>query len=213
VSPITASVREIIYPQFTPTRVSFFKVPPVGIIIALLVYLSFVMGLEYFNNFIPGAQHYEAFGLRAGLLTVAQLPLLILLAGKNNLIGLVTGVTYERLNVFHRWVARTMLLTATLHGGYQIYGWSRYGLVVIESQTDACWPRGNLLCSMQLILLGFATWSILLWMNVSTLAPIRNWYYEIFVIQHLLTFFGFIIAVMLHIPIFFGRYLPIFSPN
>jgi ferric-chelate reductase len=43
-------------------------------------------------------------------------------------------------------------------------------------------------------------------MNVSTLAPIRNWRYEFFVIQHLITFFGFIIAVMIHIPIFFGRY-------
>jgi ferric-chelate reductase len=43
-------------------------------------------------------------------------------------------------------------------------------------------------------------------MNVSTIAPIRNWRYEIFVVQHLITFFGFIIAVMLHIPVFYARY-------
>lgn len=108
----------------------------------LIVYLSFVLGLEFYNNNVEGAQHYEAIGLRAALLSAAQLPLIVLLAGKNNLIGLVTGTSYERLNVLHRWVARTLFLTATVHGYSQIYGWSRYGLVTIESQTDACWPRG-----------------------------------------------------------------------
>jgi len=108
----------------------------------LILYLSFVLGLEFFSNNIEGAQHYEAIGLRAALLSTAQLPLIVLLAGKNNFIGYVTGVSYERLNVLHRWVARTLFLTATIHGFSQVYGWSRYGLVTIESQTDACWPRG-----------------------------------------------------------------------
>jgi hypothetical protein len=54
---------------------------------------------------------------------------------------------------------------------------------------------------------GFAAWSILLWINISTLAPFRNWHYEFFVIQHLITFFGFIIAIMIHIPVFYSRYV------
>ena len=37
-------------------------------------------------------------------------------------------------------------------------------------------------------------------MNLSTLLPIRSWQYEFFVVQHILTFFGFIIAIMIHIP-------------
>jgi ferric-chelate reductase len=37
-------------------------------------------------------------------------------------------------------------------------------------------------------------------MNLSTLAPIRNFWYEFFIIQHILTFFGFIICIMLHLP-------------
>jgi hypothetical protein len=109
----------------------------------LVFYLAFVLGLEFYNNNVEGAQHYEAISLRATLLSMAQLPLVVLLAGKNNLIGYATGVSYERLNVLHRWVARTVLLTSTIHGFAQIYGWSRYGLVTIESQTDSCWPRGT----------------------------------------------------------------------
>jgi len=37
-------------------------------------------------------------------------------------------------------------------------------------------------------------------MNLSTLAPIRNFAYEFFVVQHLITFFGFIVAIMFHLP-------------
>lgn len=186
---ITAIVREVSYVQLTPTRRAFWvKIPPFGTISLLLTYLGFVLALEFINNDVPGAQHYQALGIRAAWLAVAQVPLLILLAGKNNLIGLVTGVSYERLNVLHRWVSRVLLLLATLHLGYQNYGWSLYGLVRMEWSTDTCPPTG------------IAAYAILLWLNLSTLAPFRSFSYEFFVIQHLITFFGFIVAVMIHLP-------------
>lgn len=189
VATIVAIFREASYPQFSPSRtVSWFKVPPIGTIQLLLVYLGFVLALEFTGNDIPGAQHYTAIGVRAAWLAVAQVPLLILLAGKNNLIGMITGVSYERLNVLHRWVARVLLLLATIHFGSQSYGWNRYGLMQLEWQTDTCPPTG------------IAAYAILLWLNLSTLAPFRHFSYEFFVVQHIITFFGFIIAVMFHLP-------------
>ena len=186
---VTAILREASYMQLTPARQAFWiKVPPFGIISLLLVYLGFVLALEFIDNDIPGAQHYTALGIRAGWLAIAQVPLLILLAGKNNLIGLVTGVSYERLNVLHRWVSRMLLLLATLHMGYQNYGWDQYGLRQLEWSTDSCPPTG------------IAAYAILLWMNLTTFAPMRNFSYEFFVVQHLITFFGFIIAIMIHLP-------------
>ena len=153
-----------------------------------MTYIAFILGLELYQNNITGAQHYTALGVRAAWLGVAQIPLLILLAGKNNLIGFVTGLSYERLNVYHRWVARSLLLTQTLHFGFQSYGWNQYGLMQLEWKTDTCPTTG------------IAAYAILLWMNISTLAPFRNFSYEFFVVQHLLTFFGLIIAIMMHIP-------------
>ena len=189
IATVTAIFRESSYPQWTFVRSAFWlKVPPLGTILVLLAYLAFILALEFINNDIPGAQHYTALGIRAAWLAVAQVPLLILLAGKNNLIGLVTGISYERLNVFHRWVARGLLLLATLHFGYQNYGWSQYGLVQLEWTTDTCPPTG------------IAAYALLLWINLSTVAPLRHLSYEFFVIQHLLTFFGFIIAIMMHLP-------------
>lgn len=189
VATVTAILREASYMQLTPARQAFWiKVPPFGTISLLLVYLGFVLALEFIDNDIPGAQHYTALGIRAGWLAIAQVPLLILLAGKNNLIGFVTGISYERLNVLHRWVSRMLLLLATLHMGYQNYGWDQYGLRQLEWSTDTCPPTG------------VAAYAILLWMNLTTFAPMRNFSYEFFVVQHLITFFGFIIAIMIHLP-------------
>ena len=49
-------------------------------------------------------------------------------------------------------------------------------------------------------------------MNVSSVAPLRNWHYEFFVVQHILTFMGFVVAIMIHIPVTYARiyvYIPI----
>jgi hypothetical protein len=186
---IMATAREVTYLQFTPTkRLLWFRVPPLGTILLLLAYLAFVLALEFVDNDIAGARHWQALGVRAGWLAVAQMPLLILLINKNNIVGLLTGASYERLNVLHRWSSRIMLLMAILHFGYQSYGWEQFGLTQLEWSSDDC-PKT-----------GIAAFAILLWMNLSTLAPVRYLSYEFFVVQHILTFFGFIIAIIFHLP-------------
>jgi ferric-chelate reductase len=186
---IIAVSREATYPQFSPSSTYLWlKVPPFGIILLLLTYLAFLMVLEFRDNNIAGAQHYTSLGVRASWLTVSQIPLLLLLSGKANLIGALVGVSYERLNVLHRWVARGMLLLITLHFGYQSYGWNEYGLMQLEWETDTCPPTG------------IAAYALLLWLNITSLAPIRNRFYEVFVVQHILSFIAFIYLVMRHIP-------------
>lgn len=159
-----------------------------GTLMLILLHFIFVVVLEFTNNSVPGAQFWQARGVRAGWLAVAQMPLLILLVGKNNLISLFTGVSHERLNVLHRWTARITLFLAILHFGYQSYGWQHFGLMTMEFNLDECPATG------------IAAFALLLWLNLTTLAPFRHWSYEFFVVQHIITFFGFIIAVMYHLP-------------
>lgn len=154
----------------------------------LVSYLAWVILLEFVNNNVQGAQHYTSLAVRAAWLGIAQVPLLILLAGKNNLIGLVSGISYERLNVIHRWSARILLFLVTLHVIFIHMSWNAYYLGPLEYATDSCVPTG------------WATYAILLWINLSTIRPFRNLSYEFFVVQHIITFFGFIIAVMWHLP-------------
>jgi ferric-chelate reductase len=185
---LTAIGREATYIQYTPKSSKSLKVPPVGTVSLLVVYVAWVLLLEFVNNNVEGAQHYTSLGIRAAWLGVAQVPLLILLAGKNNLIGVVSGVSYERLNVLHRWVSRVLLLLVTLHILFLHVSWNAYELGPLEYSTDSCIPTG------------WAVYAILIWMNISTAAPIWNFSYEFFVVQHIITFFGFIIAVMMHLP-------------
>lgn len=136
VACLTAIGREATYYQYTPTSSSWIKIPPVGIITLLLAYLVYIIALEFINNNIPGAQHFTSLGVRAAWLAVAQVPLLILLAGKNNLIGFITGVSYERLNVLHRWSSRILLFLATLHLIFVHLAWNAYDLGPLEYATD-----------------------------------------------------------------------------
>ncbi|KAF2770243.1 ferric reductase-like protein like transmembrane component [Teratosphaeria nubilosa] len=186
---ITAMAREATYPQLTLTRrFLWFRIPTVGTLLLLGSYLAFVLALEFINDSVTGAQFWQARGVRAGWLAVAQVPLIVLLVGKHNLIGLCTGVSYERLNVLHRWTARMTLLLAIFHFAFQMVAWNNYGLVQLEWSTDTCPPSG------------IAAFAVLVWINISNLPLFRFLGYEFFVVQHLLSFFGFIIAVMYHLP-------------
>lgn len=188
IATAAALLREPSYPQITPLAASsWLRVPPLGHVYIITAYLAFILALVFINNNIPGAQHFQALGIRAGWLGAAQVPLLVLTSSKTSLIGFLVNSSVERLNVYHRWVSRGLLLLATLHFGLQSHAWNIYGLMALEWQTDACPPTG------------MAAYALLLWMNLTSLAPLRFFKYKIFVVQHLLTYFGFTIAIVYHL--------------
>jgi hypothetical protein len=64
-------------------------------------------------------------------MAIACVPIVVALAGKANLVTLFTGISHERLNVLHRWVA-----------------WISFGLSLIHSISyfiASCrdWPHGG----------------------------------------------------------------------
>lgn len=52
---------------------------------------------------------------RSGWLSLACLPFVFATAGKANLITLVTGVSHEKLQVYHRWISYAFFVTALIH--------------------------------------------------------------------------------------------------
>ncbi|KAJ5489374.1 hypothetical protein N7539_004264 [Penicillium diatomitis] len=188
---VTQLVRRATYLQVTPIQsASWFKVPPLGIVYLILAYALFILLLEFVeDDNVSGPTWWTLVGVRAAWLAVAQLPLIVLLVGKHSLVGLLTGVSYERLNVLHRWVARGMFLLATLHFALLAWGWSRYpGLQSLEWATDEAYRTG------------VAAYVIVIWMNLSTVAPLRHLSWDFFVLQHIVTWMGLIIAIAMHIP-------------
>lgn len=52
---------------------------------------------------------------RAGWLSLACMPFVFATAGKSNFITALTGVSHEKLQVFHRWISYAFFVTALIH--------------------------------------------------------------------------------------------------
>ena len=191
IATATAIMREMIYagPASTLIRGYRLKSPTAGRAGLVLAETITVLVLCFFKLNPEDQWQWENTGYRIGVVATAQLPLLYLLGGKHNIIGALTGCSYEKLNWLHRWTARILLLTVTIHMAFWFRDWARYGFIKVKITTDAITQRG------------FAAWWILLWIVFSSMAPIRKWNYEFFVVQHIVTFVGFTVAVYLHVPV------------
>lgn len=187
---ITAIVREISYATIHPLTVGpyTFHFPPLGPVLVIFANLITILVLCFYKLDTLDVWQWEDIGYSTGFIAICQLPLIFLLAGRQNIIGFLAGMSYASLNWFHRWVARTLWLTATIHMCFWFRDWGRYDYISYEIQNDELTKRG------------FAAWCILTFIVVTSIRPIRGLSYEVFVLQHLVTFVGFIVAVWMHVP-------------
>lgn len=154
----------------------------------MLVYWAVVIYMATAGAIIKDAFFWERIGFRNAWVTVAQVPFLYLLASKSSILGMIIGSSYERLNWLHRWVARTMFVTASIHGWHF---WSEWVSADIVQEEIKMMPMVNY---------GLAAWGILLWANLSGLAPLRQMCYEFFIAQHMLTWILFLYVIYVHVP-------------
>jgi NAD(P)H-flavin reductase len=192
---ITAVAREIGYPQLhIPFRhLSFLSPPSTGRIIFLLCYWAIIIYMMVANAILRDFNFWERIGFRNAWVTVMQVPLLYLLASRCSLLGFLAGTSYERLNWFHRWVGRTMFVTATVHGFHFYTEYVKAGLF------------NDMVTMMPMIKYGLGAWAVLLWTLVSSFAPFRHMAYEIFVVQHIVSAVLFLWLIYVHVPVY-ARY-------
>ncbi|RYP40387.1 hypothetical protein DL767_001742 [Monosporascus sp. MG133] len=187
---LTAVGREISYPQlYVPTRYfSWMTPPPMGRVLVLLAYWAVIIYMMIHNAIHIDALFWERIGFRNAWIATTQVPLLYLLSSKTNIIGWISGTSYERLNWLHRWVARTMFVTTTVHG---FHFWRQWVIAdFVQEQLEM----------MPVIKYGLGGWAILLWMVVTSFKPFRSMAYEVFVVQHILAAVFFLWVVYVHIP-------------
>lgn len=127
---------------------------------------------------------YKSWATQCGQLAYAQIPLIIGLAGKNNVISFVTGIGYEKLHFLHGCAAWTCLFLSWVHTfahGYHLKGgfvhavagaaFLQWGLVAITVYT--------------LIAVGAMRW-------------LRKRFYEIFLISHIIMVILYLVACWMH---------------
>jgi hypothetical protein len=69
---------------------------------------------------------------RSGLVGMVQIPLVIALGVRGNIIGLCVGKGYERLKTFHKIVGRVCFLSSGLHTAF----WSKFPFIPSCIKTD-----------------------------------------------------------------------------
>ncbi|KAF8813104.1 hypothetical protein BYT27DRAFT_7043412, partial [Phlegmacium glaucopus] len=57
---------------------------------------------------------------RAGDIAASQLPIMLALGMRNNIISWLTGVSFTKLNYFHRMAARVLCILIWIHAGGRV---------------------------------------------------------------------------------------------
>lgn len=104
---------------------------------------------------------------RLGFLVLAQLSIVFLLATKNNVLAVLMGRGWEKLNFLHRWAGRGVFLSATIHGASWINNHIRISPSALKERKE---------------MLGMAAYGVLCVIVLSSSRPVRLAAYQFFFI-------------------------------
>ncbi|KAJ4994068.1 hypothetical protein SVAN01_00545 [Stagonosporopsis vannaccii] len=150
--------------------------PTNGVSLLVLAWLGLIIFYNFYH--MPLSFFYLfVFADRCGIVFISNLPLLYLLAAKNQPIKLLTGYSYESLNVFHRRVGEVMCLEAFLHFLGMVAVW--YGLLRHLGFTLAKFLFNRV------VLLGLAAFIAYELIYFTSLGSFRQRWYEIFLALHI----------------------------
>ncbi|KAI6044553.1 ferric reductase like transmembrane component-domain-containing protein, partial [Pisolithus marmoratus] len=125
--------------------------------------------------------------LRAGWVVTSQIPFVYIFATKNNVVGALVGVGYEKLNYLHRLIGRLVVVGTNVHALGYVYKWSLAGQLSTElAQPYIRWGLVGLVC---IDLLGIGSTQF-----------VRSKSYNLFIITHAIGLFVFLFAVCYHRP-------------
>jgi len=93
-------------------------VPKLGMLIFGIFTLLFFLLMTFLVH--PYYRERRGYGspplaVRTGLMSTALIPLIVALSGKVNIVTWLTGISHEKLNIFHRWASYLCLFLAVVH--------------------------------------------------------------------------------------------------
>ena len=167
-----------------------------------LVAINVILGAAGFRSVQPNSWYPSASGSdgeivsyltnRLGVLSFANIPLLFLYAGRNNVLLRLTNWSHGTFLLLHRWVAWFATLQAVLHSAIYLRIYVHDGTHASESQLPYwIWGIVATLCM-----------SILL---PSSILPLREKMYELFLAWHVLLSIFVLAGCYWHIMARFGR--------
>ncbi|PQE32375.1 ferric reductase transmembrane component protein [Rutstroemia sp. NJR-2017a WRK4] len=130
---------------------------------------------------------------RAGLVFVANLPFLYILGAKNQPLKVLTGVSYESLNIIHRRLGEMLCLLAVVH----LVGMFCMWWVILEP--IAGWSLSKFLLDW-VIAIGLGAFLAYELLYATSLASFRQRWYELFLGLHIVLQAAALVLLYLHHP-------------
>lgn len=175
-------VLEFLVPSRLETLVVFFFFWLCFIVNATEIY--YVKNDPLFDTRLQAINRFV--GDRTGIICTVLTPLLVLFGGRNNFVQLLTRWKYSTVMVYHRWIARLVVLMAFIHSlCYTVLFIQRSDYSESMAENYLIWgvvatTCGALLCFQGLLFLR------------------RNWY-EMFLVLHILLAVFFLVGLYYHI--------------
>ncbi|PNP51817.1 hypothetical protein THARTR1_07586 [Trichoderma harzianum] len=139
---------------------------------------------------------------RAGIIAYANLPLMWMFSGRNNIFIWLTGWSFSTFNLFHRHIARIATLQAIIHSiGYTVFYFIVEGGEGYRLQWHDAWFYLGAVATIAMSLLVFSSFS---WF--------RRRIYDSFLLLHILLSVVLIVTLFYHTDIFDGEYNPYLWP-
>ncbi|CAD6455213.1 8630e80d-6c07-451d-93b2-0056cb6c99ee [Sclerotinia trifoliorum] len=179
---------------YQPRPIPYFNkvLPSNGSSIFILSFLALNIFYTFYR--IPfSAFEASVLGDRAGLIFGVNLPLLYILGAKNQPLKILTGVSYESLNIIHRRLGELIMVAALIHAGGMFMMWYMFlkpfsGWTIWHFLTHPCIYLG---------LLALFTYKSL---YVTSLASFRQRWYELFLGLHVMLQAAALIILYFHHP-------------
>ncbi|KAJ8063577.1 hypothetical protein OCU04_007446 [Sclerotinia nivalis] len=177
---------------YQPRPIPYFNkvLPSNGSSIFILSFLALSIFYTFYN--IPfSAFEASVLGDRAGLVFGVNLPLLYILGAKNQPLKILTGVSYESLNIIHRRLGELIMVAALIHADGMFMMWYMFlkpfsGWTIWDFLTHPCIYLG---------LLALFTYKSL---YVTSLASFRQRWYELFLGLHVVLQAAALIILYFH---------------
>ncbi|KAI1783527.1 ferric reductase NAD binding domain-containing protein [Ganoderma leucocontextum] len=164
--------------------------PPLSAVVLVAGLITFFTALTFsarpYRWPNPAMGYSWPIATRSGWISIGIMPFLLVLGTKVNLVGMVTGVSHEKLQVYHRWTAWIMYVTSLIHTFPFIVEAIGYGMMVSGWKTSVWYWTGVAALAPQTWLV-FMSWG-----------PIRNRYYETFKKLHFIASAIFVAALFVH---------------
>ncbi|KAJ4385766.1 hypothetical protein N0V93_010197 [Gnomoniopsis smithogilvyi] len=167
------------------------QTPTIGVMLLLGA------GFTFFTLMVLAPQPYywpttAAFGdspplaTRSGWLALASIPFLITFATKANMIASLTGVSHEKLMVFHTWLAWAVLVLALLH---------TFPFIVYNKSQNMSAEMWNTMSYYWTGVIALVAQAYLTFMSIPKL---RNMCYEFFKATHYFMAIVFMVFLLIH---------------